>query len=186
MVPKLWNETIEAHRGAVREAILDAAAALVSEHGLLSVTMSQVAQEAGIGRATLYKYFPNVEAILLARHDSQVAGHLEHLAAVTQAGGDAGHQLEAVLHIHALMTYEHHNSAMAAIMHHDGVRQRQDIFMQDVLRRAAESGAIRDDMAPQELASYCLHALTAAAESPSRAAVNRLVQLTLDSLRPRS
>ncbi|TFD81081.1 hypothetical protein [Cryobacterium psychrophilum] len=114
------------------------------------------------------------------------ATDLEHLAAVTQAGGDAGHQLEAVLHVHALMTYQHHNSAMAAIMHRDGVGQRQDIFIQDVVRRAVASGAIRDDMAPEELASYCLHALTAAAESPSRAAVNRLVRLTLDSLRPRS
>lgn len=185
MVPKLWNETIEAHRGAVREAILDAAAALVSEHGLLSVTMSQVAQKVGIGRATLYKYFRDVEAILLAQHDRQVAGRLEHLAAVTHAGGDAGHQLEAVLHIHAMMTYEHHDSAMAASMHHDGARQRQDAFMQDLLRRAAEAGAIRDDMSPEELASYCLHALTAAAESPTKAAVNRLVQLTLDSLRLR-
>ena len=33
-VPKLWNETIEAHRRAVRDAILDTTAALVAEHGL--------------------------------------------------------------------------------------------------------------------------------------------------------
>ena len=47
-----WNETIEAHRREVRGAILDATAALVNKHGLLSVTMSRIAQEAGIGRAT--------------------------------------------------------------------------------------------------------------------------------------
>ncbi|WP_427016542.1 TetR/AcrR family transcriptional regulator [Pseudarthrobacter sp. P1] len=182
-MPKLWNETIEAHRGAVREAILDTAAALVSEQGLLSLTMSHVAQMAGIGRATLYKYFPNVEAILHAQHDRQIAGHLEHLAAVTHAGGDAGHQLEAVLHMHAMMTYEHRGSAMAATMHHEGARQRQDAFIQDVLRRAAETGAIRNDLTPEELANYCLHALAAAAESTSTAAVQRLVHLTLDGLR---
>ena len=34
LVPKLWNETIEAHRRAVRDAILDTTAALVAEHGL--------------------------------------------------------------------------------------------------------------------------------------------------------
>ena len=54
-MPKLWTETIEEHRREVREAILDAAWALAAEHGPLSVTMSQVAQAAGIGRATLYK-----------------------------------------------------------------------------------------------------------------------------------
>ncbi|MCZ9880193.1 TetR/AcrR family transcriptional regulator [Arthrobacter sp. B2a2-09] len=185
-MPKLWNETIEEHRGAVQEAILDTAATLVAKHGMLSVTMSQIAQEAGIGRATLYKYFPNVESILRAQHDRQLAGHLEHLAAVTHSGGDAGHQLEAVLHIHAAMTYEHHGSPMAAIMHHEGARQTQLEFVSGVIRRAAETGAIRDDVAPGELASFCLHALAAAAESPSKAAVGRLVQLTLDSLRLRS
>ena len=31
VVPKLWNETIEAHRRAVRDAILDTTAALLAE-----------------------------------------------------------------------------------------------------------------------------------------------------------
>jgi len=78
-VPKLWTETIETHRREVREAILDTTAALVAEHGLLGVTMSQIAEETGIGRATLYKYFPDVEAILLAWHDRQITGHLAQL-----------------------------------------------------------------------------------------------------------
>jgi hypothetical protein len=38
--------------------------------------------------------------------------------------------------------------------------------------------------APEELASYCLHALTAARALPSDAAVKRLVAITLDGLRP--
>jgi AcrR family transcriptional regulator len=66
-VPKLWSETIESHRREVRDAIVDTAAALVAEHGLASVTMSQIAGETGIGRAMLYKYFPDVEAIHLRR-----------------------------------------------------------------------------------------------------------------------
>ena len=72
VVPKLWSETIESHRTAVREATLDTTAALVAEHGLRSVTMSQIAEHTGIGRATLYKYFPDVEAILVAWHERQV------------------------------------------------------------------------------------------------------------------
>lgn len=51
-MPKLWNQTIEAHRRDVHDAILDTAAALVAEHGLRSVTMSQIAEQTGIGRAT--------------------------------------------------------------------------------------------------------------------------------------
>src|SRR5215217_4295223 len=48
-VPRLWDETIEAHRAAVREAILDTTGALVAEHGLLSVTMSRVAGKPASG-----------------------------------------------------------------------------------------------------------------------------------------
>ena len=54
-MPKLWTETIDEHRRAVRDATLDATGALVAEHGLASVTMSRIAEETGIGRATLYK-----------------------------------------------------------------------------------------------------------------------------------
>ena len=52
-MPKLWSETIDAHRREVRDAILDTTAALVAEHGLRAVTMSQIAGQTGIGRATL-------------------------------------------------------------------------------------------------------------------------------------
>src|SRR5687768_6472277 len=92
-VPKLWNETIEAHRRAVRDATLDTTAALVAEHGMASLTMSQIAEETGIGRATLYKYFSDVEAILVAWHERQVTGHLEHLTQVRNRAGDADERL---------------------------------------------------------------------------------------------
>ena len=38
VVPKLWNETIEAHRRAASDVILDTTAALVAAHGPRSVT----------------------------------------------------------------------------------------------------------------------------------------------------
>src|SRR3954452_10976695 len=92
-VPRLWNATIEAHRDAVREAVLDTTAALVSARGLRAVTMSEIAERSGIGRATLYKYFPDVDAILLAWHERQVAAHLQQLFDVADGAGDAGARL---------------------------------------------------------------------------------------------
>jgi len=79
-IPSSGHETIKAHRREVHEAILDTAAALVARSGLRAVTMSQIAQETGIGRATLYKYFSGVEPILIAWHDRHVANHLERLS----------------------------------------------------------------------------------------------------------
>jgi AcrR family transcriptional regulator len=189
LVPKLWNETIDAHRREVRDATLNTAAALVAEHGLRSVTMSQIAKETGIGRATLYKYFSDVEAILLAWHERQVTGHLEHLAQVRDGAGDVGKQLEAVLEAYARMTYERpHETELAAFVHRgEHVVKAQDQvsdLVRDLLAQAAQTGDLRGDVAPDELASYCLHALSAASSLPSKAAVRRLVAVTMAGLRP--
>src|SRR6266545_2650740 len=183
-VPRLWNETIEAHRRAVREATLDTTAALVAEHGLRSVTMSQIAEETGIGRATLYKYFPDVEAILVAWHKRHIAGHLEYLAEVRE-------RLEAVLEAYALIQHKrhHHGTELAALLHRGEhvarAQQQLRTFIRDLLTEGAQTGDVRDDVAPDELASYCLHALAAASSLPSKAAVARLITVTLAGLRPR-
>jgi len=52
-----------------------------------------------------------------------------------------------------------------------------------LLVEAAKSGAIRRDVAAGELAAYCLHALAAASSLPSKAAVRRLVSVTLAGLK---
>jgi AcrR family transcriptional regulator len=190
VVPKLWNETIEAHRAAVRDAILDTTWAVVTKHGLTSVTMSQIAEKTGIGRATLYKYFPDVEAILLAWHERHVTGHLEHLTELRDRVGGAGERLEAVLEAYALISHhrEHHGTELAAFLHRGDhvARAQQQLheMIRDLLTEAAETGDVRGDIAPEELASYCLHALAAASSLPSEAAVRRLVTVTLAGLRP--
>ncbi len=188
-MPKLWNQTIEAHRREVRDAILDSTAALVSERGLLAVTMSRIAGETGIGRATLYKYFSGVEAILAAWHERQISAHLEYLAELRDRAGDPAARLDAVLEAYALISYEHHGTDLAALLHRGEhvARAQQHLtdLIQDLLTEAAEAGDVRSDVAPAELASYCLHALGAAGSLPSKAAVNRLVMVTLAGLRKR-
>ena len=205
-VPKLWRDTIEAHRREVRGAILDTTVALAGEHGVTAVTMSQIAEATGIGRATLYKYFPDVESILAAWHERQVNAHLTELARIRDRTGDAWERLAAVLEAYAFIVHEsrHHHAAelgeFAARLHqddgqHEHHHQRAHVadgrqhllaFFRDVLAEAAAAGEVRDDAAPDELASYCYHALSAAGSMPSKAAVRRLVAVTLAGLRPRA
>ena len=191
VMPRLWNETIETHRREVHDAILETTVALVADHGLRSVTMSQIAEETGIGRATLYKYFPGVEAILHAWHERQITDHLDCLAEVRDQAGDARERLEAVLEAYALISHEsrgHHDTELAALMHRGGqvarAEQQLRCMIRDLMTEGQKSGDVRGDVTPDELVSYCLHALTAASGLPSKAAVRRLVAVTLAGLHP--
>jgi AcrR family transcriptional regulator len=210
-VPKLWSDTIEAHRRTVSDAILDTTAQLVAERGLASVTMSEIAEDAGVGRATLYKYFADVDAILVSWHDRHVARHLERLSQVRDRSDDPREQLEAVLEAYALISRErssghheerrshaHHQAHrpahqdhagdIGALVHRDehvaGAERRLVDLLTDVISRAVMVGAVRADIPADELARFCLHALATSASLPTRAAVERLVAVTLAGLRP--
>jgi AcrR family transcriptional regulator len=209
-VPRLWRDTIDAHRRDVRDAIVDATAQLVDRHGMLSVTMSQIAEATGIGRATLYKYFPDVESILLAWHERSVRSHLDHLSRVREQGRDPWSRLQAVLEAYALIDFQHHrfdprraspedhhghhgrltDPGLVATLHQGGHAARAEnelrAVVSELIADAARTGQVRDDVAPDELAAYCLHALAAANSMPSKAAVHRLVGVTLAGLTPPS
>ena len=184
-MPKLWNDTIEDHRRAVREATITATAELVAEHGLTTVTMTGIAEKTGIGRATLYKYFPDVESILLAWHERQINDHLTHLAEVRDQATPAK-RLPAVLEAYAMLSRHSHDTALAAQLHrgqHVQHAQRHlHHFVHELIVEAAKAGRIRSDIDADELTHYCLHALGAAAELRSRTAVHRLVTVTLNGL----
>ena len=186
---KPWNETIEAHRRDVREAILETAAKLISDSGLLSLTMSKLAEETGIGRATLYKYFPDVEAVLVAWHDRMISGHLDQLTAVLQGPGDAWDRLERVLRMYAQAQHRFRNANSTDVMVdlHRGehvTRAEQELrdLVRGLLAQAVAAGRVRADVPPDELTAYCLNALGAASRLSSEAAIQRLLQVTLTGL----
>lgn len=192
-MPKLWSRTVASHRRAVRDATLDTAATLVAHHGLRSVTMSQIAESAGIGRATLYKYFPDVESILAAWHERQIGAHLERLMAIRDQRGGVRDRLEAVLEAYALIQHdlrEAHATELAVHLHSgehvmQAQRRLQD-FLRELISEGAKTGELRGDVAADELASYCLHALAAAGSAPSKPALRRLVAVTMAGLVPPS
>jgi AcrR family transcriptional regulator len=151
--------------------------------------MSQIAQETGIGRATLYKYFTDVESILVAWHARQIAAHLDMLRSLAERESDPNHRLASVLGAYALIQYEHRAKDLGAVLHGlEHVRRAEEhlrAFVRELVVGAVAEGTVRDDVPPDELARYCLHALTAAASSESKAAVGRLVELTLGGLSKR-
>jgi AcrR family transcriptional regulator len=185
-MPKLWTDSIEAHRRAVRDATLDSAAALVAERGLRGVTMSQIAEHAGVGRATLYKYFADVDAILVAWHERQVTEHLAQVQRARDEAPDDASRLESVLETYARIGHQHHVGDLAAVLHQGEHVARAHAHLHELvtelIAEGAKAGRLRGDVPARELASYCIHALAAASDMPSKAAVRRLVDVTVAGL----
>ena len=183
-MPRIWSDTIDAHRQAVRGAVLDATADLVSRDGVRGVTMASIAEVAGIGRATLYKYFPDIDAILLAWHERHVTARLERLAAIVRTGDDPLDGLRAVLEAYAFS--EKHTAELPELHgaeHASEARQQLLAFMRDLVSEGVAAGSLRDDVPATELAAYCLHSLAAARTLSSREAVHRLVDLTVSGMK---
>lgn len=184
---QLWQESVESHRQSVQQAILIAVGGVVAEQGLLAVTMSQIATRAGIGRATLYKHFPDVEALVVAWHEQHVAEHLHTLATLRDGPGNLSSRLAAVLDGYAQICQQRHRhigNDLATLLHRDADPQQRQLhdLIAGLISEATTAGEVRSDIPAAVLASYCLHALEAAADLTTAAQRRDLVGLVQASL----
>ena len=181
-MPKLWTETVASHRREVREAVLDATGELVMSRGLLAVTMSQLAESTGIGRATLYKYFGDVEEVLSAWHERHVAAHLAELTQIAAQPENPATRLRRALEAYAEICRQRHRhggDALAAALHQNDRADAHEHQLRELLSAliTEAAGVVRSDVPAVELAEYCLGALAAAGAAGSSAAVGRLVEV---------
>ena len=127
--------------------------------------MSRIAEDAGIGRATLYKYFADIQQILVAWHRRQIGAHLEQLSAARATAADPGEALRAVLLAYGEIIRSHHGHALASLLHglphvrhaHDHLRD----FVRAIVAEAATAGLVRSDVAADELARFALASIAA-------------------------
>lgn len=112
-MPKIWGETVADHKDRLRETIVGETLLLVAERGRADVTMSAIAERVGIGRATLYNYFPDVDHILasyvVGQFDRQHSVLDDRLADVDDPLDQLRIALELVLGYFA--TTEHRDTA---------------------------------------------------------------------------
>lgn len=87
------NTNIEARREpgqdrsrATVQSIMDSSASLIAEFGFDAVSMTQIANLASMSKASLYRYFPNKQALLLAHAEHSFKNHREEMQAVMQHG----------------------------------------------------------------------------------------------------
>lgn len=81
---KGWAGSPPADDAAAVERIIDATVRMVQERGAAATTLSAVADDLGITRRTLYRYFAGVDALFAAVGDHAFTTYRTRLAAATE------------------------------------------------------------------------------------------------------
>lgn len=143
----------EALRDRTAAAIIDSAATVLAKHGA-ATSMNAIASAAGVSRATLYRYFPNREALLHA----MAMASIEELAARIADANLQGVPVEQAIPrlVRGFITVGSKYTALAS----GGYQRTDDHPDHDALltepvralfRRGIADGSLRADLAPETL-----------------------------------
>jgi AcrR family transcriptional regulator len=98
-VPTIERDRTRLTGGERREVFLDAAAAIIVEHGVEALTMEGIATRTGVSKALGYRYFANREDVLIALFDRE---NVWADARIRVAAADAGpfeERLRAIIEV---------------------------------------------------------------------------------------
>jgi AcrR family transcriptional regulator len=106
-----------------RDALLDAALALVAEDDIDSVSMEAVAERAGVSRPLVYKHFANRNELLAAAYQREAAQLHAELSAAVMAAGPVEDMFRAL--VRGALRAEAQRGAAFAALRAAGLRTRE-------------------------------------------------------------
>ncbi len=176
--------SIRSDAAARRALLLDAADAVFREHGI-TAPLELIVERAGVGRATLYRNFPDRTALmeaLLQRTIQQIQVHLQELGDRDDAVFELIEGMaQRIVHSPALADYWRAVDRDNPAIHK--ARQYALQLMEPALHRAKAAGLCRDDLqlADLSLISGMLGAALRGRTADDRAA---LARRAIELLRP--
>jgi AcrR family transcriptional regulator len=148
-------------RSRRRSQILDVAARLFAAHGYAATDVQQVADDAGVGKGTVYRYFPNKEQLFLAAVDRGMERLGEHVAAARAGVADPLEQMERSVPAY-LAFFDSHPEYVELLLLERAVfrdrrkptyfqhRERRIRRWMDLIRRLVRQGRVRP-LPPQQI-----------------------------------
>jgi AcrR family transcriptional regulator len=105
------------------DAVIEAAAQILSQGGLAAFTTNAVAQRAGVSIGTLYQYFANKDAVMVALIDREQRARVTAVGAAIRDLPDTATLLEAVrCVVRAVIASDRANERLARVLDHEEAR----------------------------------------------------------------
>jgi AcrR family transcriptional regulator len=141
-------------RAGPRRAILRSAGKLFHRHGLRRLTIEAIAEDAGVGKATIYRWWPSKAALVLDAIHEQVGPEIA-FPNTGSAREDLRRQLASLVEILtssrtgrayvALVAESQHDPALAEAIR-DRLIARRRAATREVLERGIARGELRADL----------------------------------------
>ena len=110
-MPKIIGESLASHRELTRTRLFDALGSLMAEQPFESITMSQIAERAGVGRTAGYNHFADKEVLLLAYMRQVTEEFTSVLSERLSTEPDPLMRLRLYIRSHVQMTSRYHVKA---------------------------------------------------------------------------
>ena len=110
-MPKIIGESLASHRELTRARLFEALGSLMGEQSFESITMSQIAERAGVGRTAVYNHFADKEVLLLAYMREVTSEFARVLTQRLEAEPDPLMRLRIYIRSHLQMVGRYHVKA---------------------------------------------------------------------------
>ena len=146
---------------AAHEAILEAAWDLSIEVGYARLTVEAIAKRAGVGKQTIYRWWPSKEAVLLEALDISTDGTMT-FPDTGDITADLAHQVAQVARLMASEEYAPYRGLIAAAQSDPDLSQqirriivepRVDAAVERI-EKAQRDGQVRNDIAPVDIVEF--------------------------------
>lgn len=96
-MPKIIGANLAEHRQNTRNRLFESLSELMEHTGFESLTMSQIARNAGVGRTAVYNHFADKESLLLAFIEHETAQYAQNVSRTIRQTADPLEQLQIYL-----------------------------------------------------------------------------------------
>lgn len=117
-MPKIIGESLASHRELTRARLFEALGTLMGEQSFESITMSQIAERAGVGRTAVYNHFADKEVLLLAYMREVTTEFARVLTRCLEAEPDPLMRLRIYIRSHLQMIGRYHVKAGMGLRRH--------------------------------------------------------------------
>lgn len=137
-----------------RKDLLDATGRLFERGGIDAITMTSVAQEAGVSRALIYQYFPDQDTLTVAFFDDRISGYFTAIDSSLGSNASPTGRAQASVRELSQLSPGHLAAVRTVLASHDDTRlaavrvrlcattlERWDVFMNDHSDRAVAAVA---------------------------------------------